>query len=213
MKEGGSIKVASLLKEEGVDSKDILIQIFADQTYFGCGIFVCYTTQEEASLRDCNPDIFGYLLDNEYITPIAIGKGTFKLEYIKKEGDSLSKLSTSEGYVINGKISKTSIIDPAGTTFMLNRLYQLEKKKYTQGQLLATKTEIVNGINKILSENPEYLDTVWGDGKIVATFYAIKNNQIDKLNKVLEELEKRNLVKFLIRLITVNQVEQIFKEV
>ena len=91
MKEGGSnVVFINLFEEKNEEEKKkiikregdkIALQIFADQTYFGCGIFLGWTTQEESTLRDANPEIFGYLKANDYIKEKKLDDSDKRYEY------------------------------------------------------------------------------------------------------------------------------------
>ncbi|MCQ2821488.1 MAG: hypothetical protein MJ252_29880 [archaeon] len=96
VEEGSSSSVAlNVLKKYKCQPSEICIQFFADQTYFGCGIFKKWTTQEEATLRDSTPALFGTLLNQGYINPPNCDS---KMSYIG------NKLSTSDGYLIRGEL-------------------------------------------------------------------------------------------------------------
>lgn len=112
MMEGGSTKVAyeflNQLKEEAkknnktfkMEENKIGLEIFADQTYCGCGILVGYKTQEESTLRDANPSLLAHLIGNNKITK----KNTEFGKMYEYNSSANLPLSTSDGYIIKGEI-------------------------------------------------------------------------------------------------------------
>ena len=100
MMSGSTSQVITDLHKDHPDDL-ICAEIFADNTYFGCGIFIGWTTQEEATLRDSNPDIFPYLISKGYIEKVEPFKNDFRYKYLKTGSDHIS---TCKGYAIDSEL-------------------------------------------------------------------------------------------------------------
>ncbi|MCQ2821591.1 MAG: hypothetical protein MJ252_30400, partial [archaeon] len=111
-KSGGSSQVASqIFNQFAKENPKILVQIFADQTNFGCGLLVNWNTQEEATLRDTNPELIANLIDKGYILP-KDKENHFKyydgFNTIGKP--KIMPLSTSDGYIVPAKLSCANLV-------------------------------------------------------------------------------------------------------
>lgn len=144
-----------------------------------------------------------------------------KTKMAKIDSDTFDQMSAAnqlinllnQSYLLNGKIGKSLTIDSATLGYVLNKLYSLNSKKYKRSQLLALRDELLNGIKFLIDEDPELLNSIWDNTKIIAVFCAIKNNKIDKLNNVLEEAVKREIDIRILRPTSINKIESLFEEV
>ncbi|MCQ2820549.1 MAG: DUF4670 domain-containing protein, partial [archaeon] len=129
IEEGSSSSVAlNVLKKYNCKPNEICIQIFADQTYCGCGILHKWTTQEEATLRDSTPALLGTLINQGYINP-PDSYNDYMMDYIN------NKLSTSDGYLIRGELLSIDLnplpenIPCFRPYFMFNSMPSLSEKE------------------------------------------------------------------------------------
>ncbi|MCQ2821426.1 MAG: hypothetical protein MJ252_29550 [archaeon] len=181
---GGTTQVAyDFFIKKYLKPNQLAMQIYADQTYCGCGLIIGWTTQEESTLRDTNAELMAHLIGNGYIE--VTKKGKWYPYVFESDDPNFKPLSTSDGYLINGKISFVNLVNipkPAEVKYLFASMPSLTTEPSSHD---------VNGaiawISKYRKANGTLKDTDIKNAKalIERLYELIKTNQLSFPNKKL----------------------------
>lgn len=175
--------VHQIVKNTPADQTNILMTIYADNSFFGCGIDDVYGTQEEATLRDVNPKLMAAL----------VGMGLIKEEDWTNMSNRLERPVTHFEYVPDQNGHKLS---PAGDGYMatveLDRINGIPLEKPIRVTVLFRAAASLNGKPDAedVSGNVQYLmDCREANGeKVIGEARTKMENQA---SEVMRELYKQ----------------------
>ncbi|MCQ2819992.1 MAG: hypothetical protein MJ252_22220 [archaeon] len=115
VKTGSTSDIVCKLHKDNPNAK-LCAQIFADHTYYGCGLLFHWTTQEEATLRDTNPELMIWLQHRGLIKEELDGR-KIKFRYVENS----KELSTSDGYMVPAQfcLKNTELLEKPFETCLL----------------------------------------------------------------------------------------------
>ena len=215
VKNGGSSSVTSEIYRENHDAK-ICTQVFADATYFLCGVSDGWTTQEESTARDADPETFAHVIGNKY-AGVNTFKGHIRRYPYATDENGIPKLSPADGYMIKGKLNRAQLKkndNPVQTDFLFSAAPTLSSScnadyegtiRYIEKYLESVKGMNLDGRRKGLRDTAAYFFRYFnlaidqkhkgetripsdkiGDAMMLVTFAAI-NDKFNVFGKSPEE--------------------------